>query len=288
MTVDTVHPDLKRLIEKTVSIPTIPSVLMRMDRVLASPDTCAADISRAVASDPALASKVLRIANSAFYGLKSSVTSLDLAVALLGFKVIRNIVVTASLLGSFGSATDGTTMDSEAFWRHSAQTATAGRVIHSRFMQGDSAVDDDAYTAGLLHDLGKLILLDRMKTAYIALLTRARASGTSLHLAEREELGYDHAQVGGLLAGNWNLPASVVAAISHHHDPADHLDEYKTVPLTHLADYVAKTRAVPAGFSGGPDPFVPECLGALGLEESDLSQIVFVFESEDKGIDMPF
>ena len=287
MTTET-HPELKRLIERTVSVPTIPSVLMRMDRVLASPETCAGDVAKAVSSDPALASKVLRIANSAYYGLKSRVTSLDLAVALLGFKVIRNIVVTASLLDSFGGAADGTTVQAEGFWRHSAQTAAAAKLIHSRFVKGDKAVDDDAYTAGLLHDLGKLILLDKRKREYIAMMTRARAKGTPLYLAEREEYGYDHAQVGGLLAENWHLPASVVAGITHHHDPLEYLDEYPTVALTHIGDYVAKTRGAPAGFCAGPDPFVEASLTSIGLAEADLSQIVFMFESEEKTLDMPF
>jgi len=280
---------LEELIERTVSVPTIPIVLLKIDRVLTSSESAAPDVARAISADPALASKVLRIANSAYYGLKAQVTSLDLAVALLGFKVIRNIVVTATVLEVFKGATRSMPLRPQEFWKHSLRTAVAARMIHMRFLEGDRAKADEAYVAGLLHDLGKLVLLDGKRRPYFDLIQRAREDGRRLVERETEKLGFDHADVGGLLGRRWNLPATVVSAIQGHHDPAaDESEEPASAALAHVANYVANTRGLPRGFHGADDPFHEEALEVLGLAPTDVSQMVFLFETEDQGIDSPF
>jgi HD-like signal output (HDOD) protein len=278
---------LEDLIDRTVSVPTIPSVLVRVDRVLSEPDSAAAEVAQAISNDPALASKVLRIANSAYYGLKAQVTSLDLAVALLGFKIVRNIVVTATLLEAFSDVASGVPVRPEEFWKHSMRAAVAGKMIHTRILKADKSTADDAYIAGLLHDLGKLVLLDGTRRAYFDLVQGALAAGCPLVTREDDSLGFNHTDVGALLATRWNLPATVVAAIQGHHQPPGESHEPKTAALAHVADYVAKTRGRPEGFCGGEDPFFEEALEIQGLTPADLSQIVFLFESEDRGLDFP-
>jgi HD-like signal output (HDOD) protein len=279
---------LEELIERTVSVPTIPAILMRVDRILASPESSAPDVAQAISNDPALASKVLRIANSAYYGLKAQVTSLDLAVALLGFKVIRNIVVTATLLDTFSGATRDTPLRPEEFWTHSLRAAVGARMIHMRFLKGDRAAADEAYVAGLLHDLGKLVLLDGKRREYYDLIQGAHGDGGSLSGREQEQYGFDHSDVGAVLARRWNLPESIISAIGGHHDPESDEVEPRAAALAHVADYVALTRGRPLGFSGADEPFVRSTLQTLGLSAADLSQMVFLFETEDRGLEFPF
>ena len=279
---------LEALIDRTVTVPTIPEVLAKLDRILAAPDVTMPEIAEAISGDPALASKVLRIANSAVYGLKAQVRSLDLAVALLGMRVMRSIVLTATIFQAFAGATKGTTLQLMEFWRHSFRTAVAGRMIQQRFLGEVGSTEDEAYVAGLLHDLGILVLLDGLGRTYVDLLHGAAADDVPLAEREYEELGFDHADVGSVLSGRWNLPRAVVSAIAGHHEPRLETPAPRLAALTHVADYVAKTRGVPKGFTGGEESFHPEALEMLGRSAGDLSQMVFFFESEDQGLEMPF
>ncbi len=280
---------LEDLIERTVSVPTIPIVLLKIDRVLSSIESAAPDVAMAISTDPALSSKVLRIANSAYYGLKAQVTSLDLAVALLGFKVIRNIVVTATVLDAFKGATLGVPLRPQEFWKHSLRAAVAARMIHMRFLEGDRSTADEAYVAGLLHDLGKLVLLDGKRRRYFDLIQCAQSEGVLLTDRETEEMGFHHADVGGLLSQRWNLPVGVTSAVQGHHDPRDEkVTEPRAAALAHVANYVANTRGLPRGFHGADEPFMEVALDILGLAPTDVGQMVFLFESEDKANETPF
>ncbi len=279
---------LEALIDRTVSVPTIPAVLSRLDAILASPDATTPEVAEAISSGPALSSKVLRIANSAVYGLKAQVSSLDLAAALLGMKVIRSIVLTATVFDSFSSATKGTTLDPGEFWRHSLRTAVAARMIHTRFVGEAGTTGDEAYVAGLLHDLGILVLIDGLKSEYLDLVRSARAEGAPLVEREYDVLGFDHADVGSVLVSRWNLPPSVTSAIAGHHEPRLDTDDPRLAALAHVADYVAMTRGIPKGFCAGEESFNPVALEILGREQSDLSQMVFFFESEDQVLEFPF
>lgn len=194
------------------TLPALPQVVMELVASLGD-ENCDVDrVARSIARDPAITAKTLRLANSSFYGLSRQVHSIDQAVTILGFSAVRNIATTSGLVAGVSASASGST-DLRAFWRHSLACAVAARAL-AQLQQSSSAV---AYTCGLLHDVGKLLLMTRFGPAYTQLL------GSPAYLAnpevgtERSALGVDHAQLGAMMARQWQLPDDMQNAIARHH-----------------------------------------------------------------------
>ena len=169
----------------------------------------------AVSGDPALSARVLRIANSPFFGLSRRIDSVRKAAVLIGGSSLRSLVVAAGLMGQFGGGSGG----AEAlavFWHHCMSVAIFAKEL--AVLLGEDR--ESAFVAGILHDLGRLVLLTQFPSEYAAVEELAGRPSTRGHLAaEQEILGFDHAQVGSLLAERWHLPANITAAIRWHAEP---------------------------------------------------------------------
>lgn len=193
------------------TLPALPQVVMELVASL-NDDNCDIDrVARTIARDPAIAAKTLRLANSSFYGLSRQVHSIDQAVTILGFSAVRNIATTSGLVAGVSAMGAGT--DLRAFWRHSLACAVAAREL-ALLQQTPSAV---AYTCGLLHDVGKLLLLTRFAPAYAQLLVNPAYLALPEVDAEQAVLGVQHAQLGALMARQWQLPEDMQEAIARHH-----------------------------------------------------------------------
>lgn len=227
-------------IEKVVTLPSIPHILFKIQAALKDLNAGAKDVADLIMEDPAITFKVLRIANSAYYGLRSEVSSVSLAVTLLGFKVIRNIVLTAVAFDKFNRFAPNTAFDSLSFWKHSIFSAVAAKVIGSRASLDEKPDKEDFYISGLLHDIGKIIMLNSAPGKFQPILEEACTSGYPLHQLENEHLGFNHAFVGAHLANKWHLPENVSHAIRFHHEPGDSLNIYGFGSVSFLADRIAK------------------------------------------------
>lgn len=193
------------------TLPALPQVVMELVASL-NDDNCDIDrVARSIARDPAITAKTLRLANSSFYGLSRQVHSIDQAVTILGFSAVRNIATTSGLVA--GVSALGAVADLRAFWRHSLACAVAAREL-ALLQQTPSAV---AYTSGLLHDVGKLLLMTRFGTAYAQLLASPEYLACPGVAAEQAVLGVHHAQLGTLMARHWQLPEDMQDAIARHH-----------------------------------------------------------------------
>lgn len=266
--------ELEEIIDSTVNIPTIPTILTEITAVFNSADGSAKQAAAVIEKDPAIATKVLRLVNSSFYGLKNPVSSIGLACSILGLKVIKNVVVQATVLQTFSGGPDIPEIDTTWLWDHSFKTAVACKLIAQHSPAGGAMAKDDAYTCGLIHDIGKLILLDSQTAKFAEALRTGNAAKEPLAKAEAELFGFTHAHVGGLLAQRWKLPETVQAAVMYHHSPATNAEDWTRGFLVKAANTVAHQAA--RGKSGGylGDLCDDDAMQALNLHEGVLEAIL--------------
>ncbi|MGE3175385.1 MAG: HDOD domain-containing protein [Planctomycetota bacterium] len=235
------------LVNSTIELPTMPEVLIKLNEVMADPNASAESVAKVVSKDPAVATNMLRIVNSAYYGLPVRVSSIHLAVSVLGFNMTKKIALKAAVFTAFGKKREKIQQfDPLAFWQHAIFTGVAARSIgqHSP-MFVDSHVED-LYIAGLLHDIGKIIMLERSCPRYLASLRKAAQSGRPEFEVEIEDFGFSHADVGSVLAIKWSLPEDLAIAIRYHHAPSRDPFHRSLSSLIHLSDHLAWNAGKPS------------------------------------------
>jgi HD-like signal output (HDOD) protein len=215
-------PEIQKLVAELRTLPSIPTVFFRIVEALQQPDCPLESISQVVASDPALTAKVLQLVNSAFFGFAREVLSAHEAVMLLGIGTIRCVALTLNLFSAFKGPESGT-LSAQRIWRHSEQVGQWAKRI-AEFQGGDGHLVEQCFTAGILHDVGKLILAETLSGKYLDLVARADSEGRRLVDLEQEELGATHADVAAYLLALWGLPAPLVEAVALHHDPVHAVD----------------------------------------------------------------
>jgi HD-like signal output (HDOD) protein len=211
-------PEIQKLVAERQTLPSIPAVFFRIVEALQQPDCPLESISQVVASDAALTAKLLQVVNSAFFGFAREVSSAHEAVLLLGVGTIRCLALTLHLFSAFkGPGSD--VLSAERIWRHSMQVGQWAKRI-AELEGGDGHLVEQCFTAGILHDVGKLILAETLSDKYLDLIARAESGGRLLADLEQEELGATHADVAAYLIDLWGLPGALVEAVALHHDPA--------------------------------------------------------------------
>lgn len=214
-------------------LPALPLVVSELLASFDDPDVELGALAAKVANDQALAAKTLRLANSSFYGLQSKVRTISQAIAVLGFDSVRALVVGAGVIGSF-PASSARDVDFDAFWRHAIATALCARALGRHVGRNPEL----SFVAGLLHDLGRLVLVTRFPDHYAEVLARRKLDDCDLMQAERAVLGIDHAQVGRALAQQWHIPEQICRAIANHHHPMRQ-DDGELPAVVHVANVIA-------------------------------------------------
>lgn len=194
-------------------ISTLPQVALRVIEVAKDPDAGAADLKAVVEGDPALSARVLRIVNSAACGMRSTVANLHQAISYLGFSQVRNLAMTASVSEIFKKDEQVGSYCRSALWRHLVSVGICARMVASRCRIPDF---EDAFLAGLLHDIGIIIEDQRVHARFREMIGNLR-EGTTLSASEQEWLGFDHCSLGERIAEAWGFPPTVRAAIGFHH-----------------------------------------------------------------------
>lgn len=266
---------LGQIISKVQDLPSMPAAATRVLQITGNADTNAQMIADAIVLDQALAAKVLKIANSAFYGLSRSVTMVKEAVVVLGISHVRNLVITASAAPWMRRALPGYDLEPKQLLLHGSAVAIGARMIaKSRRL----TVADDAFVAGLLADIGKIVLSEYFDGKLATMISLGAQAGMTFDQVETKVMGFDHACVGARLAEDWNLPATLVHAIRYHHAPSEAPEEYRPLcDCIHLADYLTML----CGFGMGGDGMFYEVDDAaferLGINANDLDHIVDEF-----------
>ncbi len=233
--------NLRRLTEKIIQLPTLPTIVTQLIALVGDPRSSARQVGQLVSTDQALTVKILKVANSAFYGFAREIATVQLAIVVLGLEMVKNLGLSVTVLKRFSSGAEHRLFDRQQFWEHSISCGVAGRMLARRF---GYRVADQAFVAGILHDIGKLILIEYFADEFIEALEMAESEEISIAQAEERVLGVTHAEVGGWLAEKWNLPESLVEAISYHHDLSELDEPEPIVLLAHISNALIRHRNI--------------------------------------------
>lgn len=218
------------LITKINELPSLPAVAIELLSSFDDPEIDTANLAKKIAMDQSLAAKTLRIANSPFYGLAGRISSIQDAIVVLGFRAVRSLVTAAAIADTF-SRLAGSNFNHSIFWRHSTGVAIAARIL----ARHAGCNPESAFTAGLLHDIGRLLLAFCFPQEYAATLAYQEKHDCPLIDAEREILGIDHAAAGDQLSQQWHFPASIRHAVAGHHAP-EAIKAEALVAVVHVAN----------------------------------------------------
>jgi putative nucleotidyltransferase with HDIG domain len=252
---------LDDIVRQLDDLPSLPVVVMELLTSIDQEDIDISVLAKKVSHDQALTAKTLRLANSSTYGLQVKVTTIQQAISFLGFQTTRDLITAAAITGCFAQgACKG--FDDKAFWRHSIATAVCARVLARRMRFNQ----DYAFTAGLLHDIGRLVLVTIDPQAYARVLARAAAEDIELLEAERAELGVDHVAAGIVLAEHWKFSDTIRLALAHHHDP-ELAGAGFLATIVHVANAIVHALDMVGDANEAVPPVSPVAWKAMGLSE---------------------
>ncbi|HUT26105.1 MAG TPA: HDOD domain-containing protein [Sumerlaeia bacterium] len=268
--------DIQARIQRVKTLPTLPGVVKKLCAMVDDENTSAAEIGEIISTDQVLTAKVLKIVNSSFYGFPGRISTINHALVLLGFNVVKGIVLSAAIIDYMDDSLI-------SLWQHSLGVAAASDKI-ARAVGADEP--EEISTAGLLHDLGKVILSVEMPLEYRKVVAETARAEISFVEAEANVLGgLTHCQIAGWLAEEWNLPPRLREPITLHHKPT--LAEFAPTATTvvHLANVIARALQ----FGSGGDPFVPPLdpgvFKVLNLRMADLAALLDLIDDEFEGLD---
>ncbi len=242
---------IPRIASRPDVLPALPSVVAEIAARVANATTSAAQLADLIMRDPALTTRLLRLVNSPFFGLPRSIGNPREATLLLGFQAIRDLALATVVLDLF-PAEASAAFDPYQLWRHAIATAVAARLLAA---QVADPAPDELFVAGLLHDVGKILLYRHDRPTFDAVLTSARQHDAPVWASEQRLTGTTHALIGAQLLRHWRLPARLVAAVGEHHASAPG----KVAQLIQAADALARVLGLPCGM----DDAVPAARGAL-------------------------
>lgn len=255
------------LLEKGVrSLPPLPAMVERLLTILAKQEVDFKELEQNISKDQALASRVLSVANSSFYGLSGKINSVKEACLVLGTSTTRNIVISVTIVGSLPPH-KANCLDLAALWRHALATAASAKVL-ARF----SGLDPEtAFTAGLLHDVGKMVLDIHFASDYAAVIRYRDEHDCLLRQAEEAVLDMNHCTVGAMAGRKWRLPQTILQAIEQHHD-AEPSPPSKIVDVVHVADIVARGLEIGDGGDTLIPPLSAAALARLGITPGQIGE----------------
>jgi putative nucleotidyltransferase with HDIG domain len=264
--------ELQKALTKFKDLPTLPDVVARVMQIVSNPLTTADDLNQVISLDQALTFKVLRLANSAYYGFPKEITTITQSVTILGFNTIRNLALSVSVHKMLFADREKGLFSYREFWKHGVAVGVCTRVLARRMGYKS---EENAFTAGLLHDIGKSLLDKVDHEGFLRAIEKSRDSGRSLWDVEREIFGLDHAALGEYMGEIWNLPQELRLAIGSQHAPAEGMammDE-PLVAAVHAANQLCRQRGLGHDGDYGSTEVHPSVVKLLRLNEQSLKEI---------------
>jgi HD-like signal output (HDOD) protein len=270
---------LQSKIERISNLPTLPQLASHLMKALNDPNASTTQIAALVSRDISLSAKILRLANSAFYGIPRTITNINNAVVILGYKVINTLVLSLTVFDMFPNETHTTRFNRTLLWKHCIQCGLLARLLVSRSPRCLTE-PEDAFCTGLLHDIGKVVMEQFLHDDFANALNYAETNHTSFIKAEIGHLPFTHTQVAGWLLTRWDLPENLLSSIVYHHNPSE-AKEYKgSVYLCHFADYLTYSRHLNESNGITPPPLAPETQSVLGLTDEAVDEVVAGFQEQ--------
>jgi len=278
----------EKIIKALNTIQPLPAAVQKLLSLLQDPEVNASDIARVMSYDPTLTARILRVTNSSFFGLSHRISTVSQAIPILGIQGLRNLALGVAIFSHFKQATP--THSIERIWSHSLGVASAARLTAGRFKLADA---DELFVAGLMHDIGKLLLVRHFEEEYTQLLAGGPYTRQKLCQLEKRTFGVDHAQLGSLLCQFWKIPDKLTNLVARHHDPLDEtkMSEQEFVPLMVIKIANDLTKIVGMGDLGGDLLEIDSIEKAIGtgmLSREFLRQIILMLPEEIKKVEVFF
>jgi putative nucleotidyltransferase with HDIG domain len=229
---------VETLREKIRNIPTLPAIVIQVIKTTNNPTSSARDLNKIITNDQAIAAKILQMANSSFYGLSAKVNNLNRAITLLGFNTVRSLALSISIVDHFSGKSSSSYFNRGKFWEHSMGVAMLSKMLAEK--KGGRLNPEEAYIAGLLHDLGVIILDQFFQDKFSEILKLIYEADINFLEAEETIIGQNHALFGAEIAQAWNYPEILVDATANHHNPTyngDYVDISNAVYLANILEY---------------------------------------------------
>lgn len=258
------------LLKKVEDLPPLPDIVVRLLHASRDPNVSTRDMVELIKHDPALTFKVLRLCNSSYYGLPRKINSIQEALVYIGTDTLVNFILAGCLSSFYQQAQSGYGMERGELWRHSVGCAIASQRIA---MQSNDSRAGQAFTAGLLHDIGKIVIDTYVRSVFDTIDDLVRTENVSFDEAERRVLGFPQTEAGARLARHWNLPETLIDAIQFHQEPQHARVDPTLVSQVHLGNILCLSFGIGVGSDGLAYTFHPLALERTGLEVADLYRL---------------
>ncbi len=231
-----------KMLDNTPDLPTLPNIVIEVNKMLQDSETTIKKLSHTIEKDQAMVSKILRLVNSSFYGFRSKISTIPHAIIVLGFNPTRNAVVSVSMIKTFSGKKSIEGFTIADFWKHSIEVA-----VTSRYLSEETGLDspDACFVAGLLHDIGKVVLSQFFAELFSQVWKSITENGLSFYESEKKLLPVNHAQIGGYLAKKWQLPDSLSDSITYHHAISTGVANINQLMITHAANSIFDSKINP-------------------------------------------
>jgi len=253
-------------------ISSIKQTVTRIINIINDPDSNTKDLRNIIETDPPLTTELLKLANSAFYGFPRTINEIREAIVCIGFETVRELALNQKVCELFRKDEDINGYSRKSLWKHSVAVALCGKIIFRREFRERG---ENIYAAGLLHDIGIIILDQFLHEIFVDILEISISEKNNLFNVESAALNYNHTDIGKVLTENWNFPDEIVNAIAYHHEPDNAGDEYaKISSVIFIADYIVQNYNI--GFCEAPygdKALFQKCLTKLNIKEKAINLI---------------
>lgn len=263
---------VQQALARVTEVSSLPEITSRIVQVVENPDASAHDMHEIVKNDPALATKILKVVNSAFYGLPAQIASLDRAIVMLGLSAVKNIALAASMARMFKPGRISDEFSARDLWRHCIAVGVCARMLNGA---AGGQQREEAFVAGLVHDLGLLVGYQAFNDEFGQVVEACVASPQDFCALERQLIGADHQQTGLALAKRWKFPQVLRSVISYHHDPEPLQPELrKVVTVIQVADTICCQQEYGFYLTSAAQDLTLDMLDMIGVSEEKLGEIV--------------
>lgn len=262
---------LEQLTKDVNDLPALPMVTLQVIKLTDDTKTSIIELNNCISQDQALVAKILRLANSSYYGFARRISSVTDAIIILGFKTIRNLTFAATVYDFVKQELPSYGLACGELWKQSIVCAMIARNLAIKI---NFENPEEAFAAGLLHDFGKIILNTYLRDTFIEINNKVNEEKISFSTAESNILGFDHAAIGAKVANKWNLPVALVHAIQYHHSPLEAPEEKVLSSIVHVADALCMSMGIGLGVDGLRYSFDDGVLEQLSLTQGDIEELM--------------
>ena len=264
--------------ENIKNLPTLPDIVQKLITLIQDEKTSAGDLGKLISYDQSISVKLLKVANSAYYGFLKEVATVQHAIVILGFEEVKRLSLGISILNFMN---DESSLLIQDLWKHSVGCSLASQIISKRI----DVEPEVTPTASLLHDIGKLVIDNAFRKEYKSVMEKVKTENSNALDAEKEVLGFDHADVGLWLCTKWKLPPALILPIAHHHQVAKaDKDNILNVSIVHLADIICH-KAGMGSYGNAPEPSLQDAAKkALQINEKDIDSMLEDLKCEEEKV----